>query len=374
MKKRYMMILLAAAMLSMTACGSKGAEENTEESTEESTEDAETSGESEELPSYDPVLYEDLTSKIISMGEYKGLEAVRTVAEVTDEDVQSEADSSKKDYSELLTVDREAQMGDTLLIDFTGYVDGQTSDELSGTEYSLELGSGDFVPGFEEQLVGVKADEDVEVNVTFPEDYYEEMAGKDARFEVHVQSVQTYDTDAWDDAFIKENFGYENEEEMLAAIRENLEQDAEKEADENVEYELVQSVLDSCEFDIQDADIDLYTDQMLSEYETYASMYGTDLATFLESYMGTTEEALREMFHDTASFRVQMTLAFHEIAKLEGLEVSEEEYQEMLGSLAEDYGYENTADVEKVYSREMIEEQLIQEKAIDLIWSYAVIS
>lgn len=366
MKKKYMMVLLAAAMLSLTACGNKD--------TEEAAENTESIENEASTPEYDPVLYEDLTSKLVSMGEYKGLEAVRTVAEVTDEDVQDEADSSMKGYSEPLTVDREAQMGDVLLIDFTGYVDGETSDELSGTEYSLELGSGDFVPGFEEQLVGTKADEDVEVNVTFPEDYYEEMAGKDARFEVHVQSVQAYDKEAWDDAFIKENFGYENEEEMLVGIRESMEEDAEAEADENAEYELVESLINSCEFDIQEADIDLYTDQMLSEYETYASMYGTDLDTFLESYMGTTQEGLREMFHDTAAFRVQMTLVFHEIAELEGLEVTEEEYQEMLSSLAEDYGYENTADVEAIYSREMIEEQLIQEKAIDLIWGYAVIS
>lgn len=369
MKKKYMMILLAAAMLSVTACGSKEAED-----TAENTEETEAAEGEAALPTYDPVLYEDLTSKIISMGEYKGLETVRTIEEVTDEDVQEEADSSKKEYSELLTVDREAQMGDVLIIDFTGYVDGETSDELSGTEYSLELGSGAFVPGFEEQLVGAKANEDVEVNVTFPEEYYEEMAGKDARFEVHVQTVQAYDKDAWDDAFIKENFGYENEEEMLAAIRLSMEADAEEEADENAEYELVEALLASCEFDMQEADIDLYTDQMLSEYETYAAMYGTDLTTFLENYMGTTEEKLREMFHDTAAFRVQMTLVFHEIAEQEGLEVSEEEYQEMLNSLAENYGYEDPADVEAVYSREMIEEQLIQEKAIETIWGYAVIS
>lgn len=367
MKKKYKMLLLAAVMLSLslTACGNKDAEE-----TEESTESAEDAA---ALPTYEPVLYEDLTSKLISLGEYKGLEAVRTVAEVTDEDVQKEADSSKKGYSELLTVDREAQMGDTVLIDFTGYVDGETSDELSGTEHLLELGSGEFVPGFEEQLVGAKADEEVEVNVTFPDDYYEDMAGKDARFEVYVQSVQAYDTDAWDDAFIKENFGFENEEEMLLAVRESMEEDAESEADENVEYDLIESLLNSCEFDIQETDIDLYTDQMLSEYETYASIYGTDLGTFLENYMGTTEEGLREMFHDTAAFRVQMTLVFHEIAEKEGLEITEEEYQEMLSSLAEEYGYENTGDVEAIYSREMIEEQLIQEKAIELIWSYAVI-
>lgn len=366
MKKRYITVLLAAAMLSLAACGAKETEESAENAKEVSEESAQT-------PLYEPVLYEDLTSRIVSLGEYKGIEGTRTVEEVTDEDVQKEVNTQKKEYAELLDVDREAQMGDVVLIDFTGYVDGETSDQLSGTEYYLELGSGEFVPGFEEQLVGAVPDSDVEVNVTFPEYYYEDMAGKDARFEVHVQSVQAYDMDGWDDAFIKENLGYESEEDMVSSVRKELEADAEEEADDNLEYDLISVLLENSEFEIQEADIEAYTDQMMSEYETYASMYGVDLATFLESYMGTTEEQLRNMFHDTANFRVQMTLVFHEIAAREGLEISEEEYQAKLNGLAEEYGYENPADVEAVYSRAMIVEQLVQDKAIELILSCASI-
>lgn len=370
MKKKYMMILLAAAMLSLTACSPENADENTEEAAEE-TEDGE---DAVQVPTYDPVLYEDLTSTIVSLGEYKGIEGTRTVAEVTDEDVLEEVETRKKDYAELTDVDRGAQMGDVVLIDFTGYVDGETSDELSGTEYSLELGSGEFVPGFEEQLVGAVADGDVEVNVTFPEDYYEDMAGKDARFEVHVESVQEYNMDEIDDDFIKENLGYDSEEAMVSAVKEELEADAEDEADSNLEYDLISTLLANSEFEVQEADIEAYTDQMMSEYETYASLYGVDLTTFLESYMGTTEEQMRNMFRETATFRVQMTLTFHEIAEKEGLEVSEEEYQEKLSQLAEDYGYEEPSEVEEIYSQGMLKEQMIQEKAIDLIRENAVIS
>jgi len=327
-----------------------------------------------ELPSYEPVLYEDLTSRIISMGNYKGLEAVRTIKEVTDEDVRDEADRMKKECTDLVTVDREAQKGDVVLIDFTGYVDGETLDELSGREHSLEIGSGEFVPGFEEQLIGARADTNVEVNVTFPEDYYEEMAGKAARFEVYVQSVQEYNMEDWGDDFIKEKLGYDNETDMLAAVRKEMETDAEAEADENLEYDLVAALLGTCQIEIQEADIKLYSDQMMSEYETYASIYGKDLDTFLGSYMGTTKEQLMQVFRETASFRVQMTLVFHEIAEKEGLQVSEKEYQERLGRVAADYGYEDTSDVEAVYSRAMMEEELIQEKVINLIRDHAVIS
>jgi len=362
-KRKHIIALLAVAALGLTACQGRTPAEDLEEEKGEA-----------ELPSYEPVLYEDLTSRIISMGNYKGLEAVRTIKEVTDEDVRDEADRMKKECTDLVTVDREAQKGDVVLIDFTGYVDGETLDELSGREHSLEIGSGEFVPGFEEQLIGARADTNVEVNVTFPDDYYEEMAGKAARFEVYVQSVQEYNMEDWGDDFIKEKLGYDNETDMLAAVRKEMETDAEAEADENLEYDLVAALLGTCQIEIQEADIKLYSDQMMSEYETYASIYGKDLDTFLGSYMGTTKEQLMQVFRETASFRVQMTLVFHEIAEKEGLQVSEKEYQERLGRVAADYGYEDTSDVEAVYSRAMMEEELIQEKVINLIRDHAVIS
>ena len=189
-----------------------------------------------------------------------------------------------------------------------------------------------------------------------------------------MHSVQEYDMEDWGDDFIKEKLGYDNETDMLAAVRKEMEADAEEEADENLEYDLVAALLDACQIEIQEADVKLYSDQMMSEYAAYAAMYGMDLDTFLGSYMGTTEEQLRKAFRETAAFRVQMTLVFHEIAEKEGLKVSEEEYRERLGSVAADYGYEDTSDVEAVYSRAEMEEELIQEKVLNLIRDHAVIS
>lgn len=369
MKKKYMAMLLAALVLSVTACGSKDTADaqTAAEDTDSAEEEADAEEAADELLNYDPVLYEDLTSTIVSLAEYKGLTAVKTVQEVTDGDIQKEVRTIKKSYGELTDVDREAEEGDVVVIDFTGYVDGETSDSLQGTEYSLELGSGDFVPGFEDQLIGVKAGEDREVSLTFPEDYYEDMAGKDVVFDVHVHSVQSYVVEGWGDDFVRENLEYESIADMEAVIRQELEAQAEEDAAANFEYDLIESLLESCEYDIQDADVEAYIDEMMGEYQAYASAMGTDLETFLQSYVGMTEEQLRELFRETAVFRVKMTLTFHDIAEQEGIEIGDEEYQEQVNSLAEQYGYEDAADVEAVYSPAMIREQMIQEKVIDLI-------
>lgn len=368
-----MMALLAAAVLSLTACGSK--ENNTEQNAEQTSEDAvEQESEGTAEGTYKQVSYKDLTSTIISLGQYKGLEMERMVEEVTDEDVQKEIKEIQKEYAQAVTVERPAQMGDVTIIDFTGYVDGETSDSLQGTEFSLELGSGQFVPGFEEQLVGASAGDTVEVNVTFPEEYYEDMAGKDARFDVYVQEVQGYELLDWGDEFIRENLEYDSEADMEACIRQELEDAAEEEADSNLEYELMLSVLDASEFQIQDADVEAYIQEMLGEYQIYASMYGVELGEFLQTYLNMTEEQLREAYRETAVFRVKMILALHEIAALENIEVSDEECTEKMENLAAEYGYTDTSAVEAVYSKDMIREQLIQEKAIDLIRENAVVS
>jgi trigger factor len=160
---------------------------------------------------------------------------------------------------------------------------------------------------------------------------------------------------------------------MEASIRENLEAQAESDAESNLEYDLISLFLDGCEFDLKDSDVELYIDEMMSEYETYASYYGMELDDFLSSYVGTTESELREMMRETAEFRVKMTLAFHEIAEQEGITITDEEYQEELSNLAEEYSYESAQAVEDAYSSEMVHEQMTQEKVIDLIVENAIV-
>ncbi len=366
MRKRYITILLTAAMLSLSACGNSGEAESTTQAEDTEQDEAEGS-------LYDVVSYEELASSVVTLGEYKGIEGEKTVEEVTDEMVQDEIWNIKKQYATLVDVERAAELRDNTIIDFTGYVDGETSEGMQGEERPLELGSGSFIPGFEEQLVGAVAGQDVEVNVTFPEDYHEELAGKEAVFEVHVHKVQEYVNEDWSDAFIKENVGYESEADMEATLRSELEQYAEEQAEANLEYDLILKLVEGSEFKVEDADVEAYTEEMLNEYRLYASVYGMELDDYLEQVMGTNTATLREVYRETAAFRVKMVLALHQIAAEEGIEATEEECTAQLEKLAEQNGYEDTSAVEAVYSREIIRERLIQEKAISFVREHAVI-
>jgi len=376
MKKKILFFLLTVSMLTLCACGGKKTEDEntTEEEVSKQEESDKTQEEIDEEIMLDPVLYEDLTSTILSLGEYKGIEGVMETIEVSEKDIEKEIQSKKRAYAKKVEVDRPAEKWDEVLIDFTGYVDGKTSEELQGTNYPLILGSESFVPGFEEQLIGAAAGEDKKVTVTFPENYYEEMAGKEAVFDVHITNIEEYQIEGWGDDFVKENMDYESIADMETSVQNELELNAKENAEADLEYTLISKLLENCEFDIQQADVDAYVDEMMSEYQTYAKIYDMDLDTFLESQMGTTKEELEKVYQQTANFRVQMTLVFHEIAEKEKITVSDEEYQEKLKSLAEQYGYQDVSVVEKAYHKDKIIEQLIQEKVIALIVEHAKIS
>ena len=328
MKRKLVMMMVLAGALTLSACAKETAE-NTDSTTESSEEETPEAG-----VTYDAPLYEDLASKLVNLAEYKGVQA---------------------------------ETGDVVNIDFTGYIDGETSDNLKGEGTDVEIGAGTMLPDFENQLVGVTTGEDTQISFTFPEDYNQEVAGKDVQFDIHVNSVQAYDLPELTDEYVKENTDYDSIEDMQASIREELEQDAQTDADESWQYSLIKQVLDNSEFEIEDADVKAYTDEMLTEYQTYANMYGMEMEEFLQSQMGVTEEQLREAYRETATFRVKMTLAFHAIAEQEGLTVSDEEYQDRLSTLASQYGYDDPSQIEQIYQPELIKEQIIQEKAIDLI-------
>ena len=373
MKKKIILFLLSALAVCLTACGKDKTTEGAEASDSTSVEAEEEDTFSASSDVHEPVSFADLTSTVVNLGEYKGIEAVRMVEEVTDEDVESEVRAIKEDYGQLVDVDRPAQMGDVVTIDYTGYVDGETSDALQGEEHPLELGSGGFVPGFEEQLVGVEAGTECEVDLTFPEDYYEDVAGKEAHFDVRVERVSIYEVEGWGDDFIQENLGYECEADMRAAIREELEVSAEEDADSRLEYDLVMALIDGSEFDVQETDVEVFINEMVSEYETYAAMYQMTLEEYLENFQ-MTEEQLRDMYRDTADFRVRMVLVLQAVASAEQMEVTDEECQTKIEELAEEYGYSDPADVEAVYSRDLVKEQMLQERALVFIRENAVIS
>ena len=329
----------------------------------------------EEIKKGEPVVFTALvtTKPEVKLGDYKGIEVEKIDHTVTDEDVDKDIEATQKKNARLITVDdRAIENGDIAVIDFEGFVDDVAFEGGKGEDYELEIGSGTFIPGFEDQLIGVNAEDDVEVNVVFPDEYYEEVAGKEARFEVHVSKVQAYDTSVWNDEYVKQNTDYESQEDMENSIRNDLESTAQSDATSNWEYDLIQEVLNGSEFQIEESDKDLYVDQMMSEYESYAAAANMELDDYLSTYLGTTEAQLREFFRTTAEFRVKMTLVFHEIAQQEGITVSDQEYEDRLNELAKQYNYENTDDIVSLYSEEMIREEIVQEKVISLIEENAV--
>lgn len=370
MKRRFLWLIILVLMMSLAACGK---EQTAGEGNNVSGDLAEEESPEHSYAARKPVSCADFTSKIIRLGEYKGLSVVRTVVEITDEDVEREIREIKKQYGQLTEVDRPAEMGDVVLIDYIGYVDGETIEALQGTGDELELGSGRFVPGFEEQLVGVQSGTECEINLTFPEDYYEEVAGKDVRFQVKVECISSYEVENWESGFIRENLQYEDEVQLRASIREELEHSAEADADAALEYELVKALLAGSEFDVQQPDVEAYIDEIVSEYEMYAAIYQMSLEEYLKSFQ-MTEEQLRDLCRESADFRVRMVLALQAVASEEELEVTEEECQVKVHELAEEYGYSDPAAVEAVYSREVLKEQMRQERALTFIVENAVIS
>lgn len=362
-------MLFAAMMLGLTACGNKG-QEAADSTAAEETEQTEESTDG----FADIVTYETLTSKLITLGEYKGLQVPFEPREITDEDIQDAILFKLEDFAESGIADRPAQIGDTTVIDFTGYVDGEAFEGGQGSEYPLELGSGSFIPGFEDQLVGVSAGEEVDVNVSFPDPYLNnpDLAGQPALFKVYVHEVQEKIYPELTDEFVKENFNFENEEAWRESVKTDLQQDAESEAEQNYQYELVRALVENCEFDIQEADVKAYTDEMLNEYVSYAAQYGMSLEEFLSSYVGMDEAALRDVYKETAAFRIQMMLVFRAIADAEGIEVSEEECKGLAQEIADQYGYEDVSAVEDIYPSEAFRDQLIQQKALEFLVENAV--
>ena len=270
--------------------------------------------------------------------------------------------------------DNEEKQGGIALVNVNNRIHLIFGDEYGMHVYSVpgegtdvEIGAGTMLEDFENQLIGVTTGEDTQISFTFPEDYNQEVAGKDVQFDIHVNSVKAYDMPEWTDEDVQENTDYDSLEDMESSIREELQQSAEKDAEDNWQYDLIKQVMESSEFQIEDADVEAYIDQMVSEYDSYAAANGMETEQFLQQYLGVTMEQLREMFRETATFRVKMTLAFHEIAEQEGLTVSDEEYQERLSALASQYGYDDPSKIEQVYSAEMIKEEMIQEKAINFI-------
>ena len=273
----------------------------------------------------------------VELGQYKNLGIEKKVDEVTEDDVKAEIERARDRAARYIDVtDRPAKLDDQVNIDYAGFVGEEQFEGGTAQGHDLVLGSGQFIPGFEDQLVGAEAGSDVEVHVTFPEKYHaENLAGKEATFKVKVNSIREKEVPELDDDFVKEASETANTvDEYKAEIREKLEKQAEQKADNAFESEILEAVVENTKIDLPEAMIEEQIDNMLRDMEMRLMYQGMRLDDYLK-YTGQTREDLRKVYHDEAERRVRTQLTLEEIRKTEKIKAAEADIDEEMKSLAE---------------------------------------
>lgn len=307
----------------------------------------------------------------VELGEYKGLEIPAKDFSVTDEQVQEELEKVRNRQAELIIIeDGEVQQGDTTVIDFEGFLGEEAFEGGKGENYPLEIGSGSFIPGFEEQLIGIKKGEEKTITVTFPEEYHsEDLAGKEANFKVKINEIKRKQLPELDDEFAKDVSEFETLEEYKADLRKKLEERAKQEEENYKKDTVIQKASENATIDIPQAMIETETEQMLRDFEQRLQMQGMNLELYYQ-FSGMGEENLKEQFKTDAEGRVRVNLTLEAIAKAENLEVTEEEIEAELNKLAEMYGLE-PADVKQRLAAQgnldALSTDLKVRKAIDIL-------
>ena len=308
---------------------------------------------------------------VVTLGQYKGLEGVYSEAEVTDEEVEKELADVRKRNARFVDVDRPVQQGDTIVFDFEGFVDGVAFEGGKAENYNLEIGSGAFIPGFEDQLVGMEAEKDGEVHVTFPEQYAEELAGKDATFKVKIHTVREPQLPELDDEFAKDVSEFDTLEEYKADLRKNLTEARAAAADRNFRTEVMNKALDNMSVTVPEAMIAEKTDEFLRNYADSMGLRGSVSREDLIKGLGMTEESFTAMMRPGAERQVQADLLLDAIVKAENLQATDEEKENFYKQLEEDYG-ENAEKIKGMIDERLMVQDIERRKAADLIYSSAV--
>lgn len=307
----------------------------------------------------------------VKLGEYKGLKASMLSTEATDEDVEKELDNMRDRNSRLVTVeDRETQMGDTAEINFEGFVDGVAFEGGKGENYPLELGSGSFIPGFEEQVAGHKTGEEFDVNVTFPEEYTAELAGKDAVFKCKINEIKAKEMPELDDEFAKDVSEFDTLDELKADIKKQITERKENEAKTDFENQLMEQVIANMECEIPECMFSQKTDEMIRDYSYRLQMQGIDLNTYL-SYLGQDMDSFKASFKDGAENQVKASIALEAIVDAEKIEATDEELDAEVNKLAEQYQMD-AEQIKKAVPAEQLAEDIKRRKAVALIVDSAV--
>ena len=300
----------------------------------------------------------------VELGQYKGVRAVKEEVKVTADDVKERLNQMAEREARLVSVDRKVKKGDTAVIDFEGFKDGVPFEGGKGENFSLELGSGSFVPGFEEQVIGMKAGEEKDLDITFPENYHEDLAGKAVVFKVKVHEVKEKEVPAMDDEFAKDVSEFDTLKDLKADLKKKITEERQKDADRVFEENLMNQVAENITADIPDVMVENQAHQYLDNfkaqisrqfpYEEYKKMTGMDDAKLLEEAK---EPALRQ---------VKMDLATAAIIKAENIEASDEDVEAEFAKMAEQFGMDVEM-VKKYLSKEQVHDQILTQKAVAVV-------
>ena len=308
----------------------------------------------------------------IEIKDYKGIEIEKTSTEVTEEMIDEEIESVRERNSRMVTVeDRAAETGDTVVIDFEGFTDGEAFEGGKAENYNLELGSGNFIPGFEEQLVGHNTDEEFTIDVKFPEEYQnEDLKGKDAQFKIKLHEIKKKELPEVDDEFVKDVSEKDTVAEYREELKETIEHRLEHQAEHDFEDKLTQAIIDKVEGEIPEEMYDNEVNNMLREMDMRLRSQGMDLNTYMK-YTGMEIGAVKEMYKAEAEKRVKMRLALEKIAKLENITPTEEDIEAEYEKMGKSYNM--TADqVKDVIPAESITEDLAVQQAMELVKKEAI--
>lgn len=310
----------------------------------------------------------------VTVKNYKGYAVERTVAPTTDEEVDAEIAQVRSRNSRTVDItDRPAADGDIAVIDYEGFVDGKPFEGGKGEKHNLTLGSGQFIPGFEAQIVGHNPGDEFDVVVTFPEDYHaKELAGKEATFKTVLHEIKFNELPALDDDFAKDVSEFDTFDEYKADVKAKITDRHVKAADAEVEEKLIDELIDNLEADIPEAMFVNETENQLRDYDNRLRMQGLDLGTYLK-YTGLDLDKMREQFRPRAERQVKTRLALEKIAELENLTVTDEDTEVEIKKIADMYGLE-TDKVKEQVSPDMLAEDIRVGKAVDIVKANAVVT
>ena len=301
----------------------------------------------------------------VTLGEYKGLSAPKDEVKVTAADVDERLKQLSDRNTRLVSVDREAKEGDTAVIEFEGFLDGKPFDGGKGENHSLELGSHSFVPGFEEQVVGMKAGDEKDIDITFPEDYHPDLAGKAVVFKVKVHEVKEKEVPEMDDEFAKDVSEFDTLKELKADLKKKITEERQKDADRAFEDALMEQVADGITADVPDAMIESQCRQYLDNFKMQIAQSGIPYDQYMKM-TGMDEAKLLEDAKEPATRQVRMDLAVAAIIKAENLDATDEEVEAEFQKLAEQYSMDIEM-VKKYLQADQVKDQLISQKAVAVV-------